>query len=79
MINNEEKDEFIREKFSKDVLISKKADELFNSYIDGGKNMGNNIVNISEAKEKDHKEFDKKRGKKKRIMASVAAITIFMI
>ena len=43
MINNEEKDEFIREKFSKDVLISKKADELFNSYIDGGKNMGNKV------------------------------------
>ena len=79
MISNEEKDEFIREKFSKDVLISKKADELFNSYIDGGKKMGNNIVNISEAKEKDHKEFDKKGGKKKRIMASVAAITILFL
>ena len=80
MINDKEKDEFIKEAFSKDTLISKKADELFNSYIDGGKKMDkNNVVNISEAKEKDHKEFEKKVGKKKKVLASVAALAILFL
>ena len=80
MINDKEKDEFIKEKFSKDVLISKKADELFNSYIDGGKKMDkNNVVNISEAKDKDHKEFDRKVGKKKKVLASVAALAVLFL
>ena len=77
MINDEEKDEFIKEKFSKDILISKKADELFNSYIDG-KMSKDNIVHINEIKEKDSK-LNNKLGKRKKIMASVAALVVVFL
>ncbi len=80
MYNDERKDEYIKEKFSKDILMSKKADELFNSYISGGKKMGNNnVVNINEAKDKDHKEFEKSGGKKKKVLATAAALAIIFL
>ena len=65
-----EKDLYIKEMFKKDELISKKADDVFNNFLEG-KMESEKVTNINESK-------DKKINRKK-ILSIVATLVIVFL
>ena len=83
-----EKDEYIKEKLKEDVLISKKADDLFNEFLKGEKfmnsednNFHTNDKEINEVEKDNIVEFakQKKNKSKKKVLGLVASLMIIFL
>ena len=81
-------DEFIRDIFKKDDLISKNADDIFNKFIKGEIPMEENetpinekVIDINDAKDKVKKKKEKKSKNKgpKRFLSAVASVAVVFV
>ena len=68
---DEDKDKFIKEKFSKDDLISKKADDVFNNFFKEVQNMENEKINNTT-----NEKVIKKNFRFRKILAIAASVVI---
>lgn len=81
-------DEFIRDVFKKDDLISKNADDIFNKFIKGDINIeeneapaDENVIDINDAKDKVKKKKENKSKNKgpKRFLSAVASVAVVFV